>query len=76
MVFLHPGKLFESYCYKARGEKVFGDSAKHLRCVFYNKSHIWEREADALAQGTGFQSVLTSCLLSHPLFSHKGIESA
>lgn len=43
-------------------------------CFIIN--HTWGREANALAQGTGFQSVLTSCFLSRPLFSYKGIASA
>lgn len=62
--------LFESYCYKVRGDKVFGGSAKHLWSMFYNRSHFGG--ADALAQGPGFQSVLASCFLSQTLFFHKG----
>lgn len=73
-IFSHPGTLFESHCYKARGDKVFGGSAKLLWSMFYNKSHFGG--PDALAQGPGFQSLLASCFLSQPLFLHKGIVSA
>lgn len=68
-IFSQPGTLFESYCYKASGDKVFGGSAKHLWSMFYNKSHVGG--PDALAQGPGFQSVLASQFLSQPLFFHK-----
>lgn len=54
---------------------MFDGSAKHLWSMFCNKSHIAGRP-DVLAQGSGFQSVLTYCSLSQMLFFHKRIVPA